>query len=78
MAKSNLLELSSYISSVVKSDPPRLNAINAGMAYSQGGGDLDMNKLSLGDPGANSLIFDPSKAGGPNLGRSHPPKGKIF
>ena len=68
MTQNNLKDLLSFLSSVMKADPPKLTAMHAGMAYSQANANFDMSKLSVNDSQANSNIFDPSKAfgGGPN------------
>ena len=60
----NLKDLMSFLASVMKSDPPKLSGVHAGMAYSQQQAAMDMSKLNMNDSGANPNIFDPSKFGG--------------
>lgn len=63
MTQNNLKDLMSFLTSVMKSDPPKLAGMHAGMAYSAQGGNMPAN-LGGGMGGANSNIFDPSKFGG--------------
>lgn len=49
MTQNNLKDLVSFLSSVMKADPPKLTAMHAGMAYSAANANFDMSKLNMND-----------------------------
>jgi len=50
MSANNLKDLMKFLNSVVQADPPKLSDIQAGIAYSQGGSNMDQSIFNQNQP----------------------------